>query len=93
MRLCVAVALLRVAIEAFPTLPHKNDGRRAFELIALEAVSKADMALLPPQAQRSRLAGVQEPILLYAQGPYNWPAIGLRVESDTVLDTSGVVGW
>ena len=88
MRLFVTLVVLVAHSQGFPTLPYKKNGRRTFEVLALEAAG-ADTVQLP----KSRLAGSQEPIQLYAHGPYDWPALALRAESDAVLESSGVVGW
>uniref|UniRef100_A0A7S3C5N6 Tubulin--tyrosine ligase-like protein 9 n=1 Tax=Haptolina ericina TaxID=156174 RepID=A0A7S3C5N6_9EUKA len=78
-----------ILVHGFPTLPYKNDGRRKFDIFTLQTDSSDGTA----QLARARLAGSQEPIRLYAQGPYDWPALALRAESDSVLESSGVIGW
>ena len=94
------LALGAYSADCFPTLPksthttkaYKKDGRRKLEVLSLDAEAAA-LGAMNMTVSRSRLAGEQAPIALYRHGPYDWPSLALREESDKVFESSGVIGW
>ena len=94
---CAYVVLIVVA-QGFPTLPHshtkahKKDGHHKLDVLAFEAET-ASLQAVSEKFTRTRLAGDEAPIAIYRHGPYDWPALALREESDKVFESSGVIGW